>query len=238
MTLLDFEKKHVLSLEEKQEELQEQAESRSEALIATKKALERSQMKMLKHTHEITEMEDMKKEIIRLTLVAQQRDIMMAAMLHAIGGAKAIKGKAPIQNAEMYINELESRCIGLDLAAHDEGVFQDRQASQLVAYNSSIRKSTIRNIVLPLILAGGIVEYHHHDPTVLRELASTAGDMTAGLRGNIGEYSHVLGGLSRSMGANFAANMGQLAAAISETPAIRETVAQVGGMRRMNFRKV
>ena len=238
MTLLDFEKKHVLSLEEKQEELQEQAESRSEELIATKKALERSQMKMLKHTHELTEMEDMKKEIIRLTLVAQQRDIMMAAMLYAIGGAKAIKGKAPIRNAEMHINELESRCIGLDLAAHDEGVFQDRQASQLVAYNSSIRKSTIRNIVLPLILAGGIVEYHHHDPTVLRELASTAGDMTAGLRGNIGEYSHALGGLSRSMGANFAANMGQLAAAISETPAIRETVAQVGGMRRMNFRKV
>jgi len=238
MTLLDFEKKHVLSLEEKQEELQEQAESRSEELIATKKALERSQMKVLKHAHELTEMEDMKKEIIRLTLVAQQRDIMMAAMLHAIGGAKAIKGKAPIRNAEMHINELESRCIGLDLAAHDEGVFQDRQASQLVAYNSSIRKSTIRNIVLPLILAGGLVEYHHHDPTVLRELVSTAGHMSAELRGNIGEYSCAIGGLSRSMGANFAANMGQLAAAISESPAIRETVAQVGGMRRMNFRKV
>lgn len=49
--------------------------------------------------------EDMKKEVIRLTLVARQRDIMIAAMLYAIGDAKAIKGKAPIQTAEKHMNE-------------------------------------------------------------------------------------------------------------------------------------
>jgi len=240
MSLLDFEKKHVQSLEEKQEELQEQAESSTDDLASTKKELEESQKKVLKLAYELDGFEDMKKELIRLTLVARQRDIMMAAMLHAIGDAKAIKGKAPIRNAEMHLNDLESRVIGLDLAGFDESVFQDREASQLVTYDASLRKRTIRNVVLPLILAGGLVEYHHHDPTVLRELAVTAVQMSGDLRSNLGEYSHTLGDLSKSVGANFAANMGQLAAAISESSVIRETVAQVGGMatRRANFRQV
>merc|ERR1719162_2409939 len=164
----------------------------------------------------------------------------MAAMLHAIGDANAIKGKAPIQNAEMHLNELESRVIGLDLAGFDKDVCQDREARQLVSYDASLRKRTLRNVVLPLIIAGGLAEYHHHDPTVLRELAPTAGQLSAELGSNLGEYSHTLGDLSKSMGANFAANMGQLAAAISESSVVRETVAQVGGMatRRANFRQV
>mmetsp|Transcript_6086 Transcript_6086/g.15061 ORF Transcript_6086/g.15061 Transcript_6086/m.15061 type:complete len:1352 (-) Transcript_6086:150-4205(-) len=237
MSLLDFEKKHVLSLEEKQEELQEQAESSTEELAAIKKALGESQMKVLKHAHELEGFEDMKKEVIRLTLESRQRDIMIASMLYAIGNAKAIKAKTPIQNAEKHLNELETRVVGIDLAGYDEAVVKDRESLQLVAYNSSLRNRTIRNVILPLVVAGGLVEYHHHDPTVLRELASTAVQMSGDLRTNLGEYSHTLGDLSRSVGANFAANMGQLAAAI-DSAALRETVASVSGMGRMNIRKV
>merc|ERR1719410_2782403 len=142
---------------------------------------------------------------------------MIAAMIHAIGDAKAIKDKAPIRNAEKYLNELESRVIGIDLAGYDEDVAKERDSMQLVAYNSSLRKRTIRNIILPLVIAGGLVEYHHHDPAMLREIAANAVQMSGDLRTNLGD-------LSRSVGANFAANMGQLAAAISESAALRETV--------------
>jgi len=230
MSLLDLEKKHVQSLEEKQEELMEQTESSSEELTATKKALERSQLKVLQLAHEIDGFEEMKKEVIRLTMVARQRDIMMAAMLYAIGDAKAIKKKGPVQNAENHLNEIESRVIGIDLAGYDNDVFQERESRQLVAYDASARKRTIRNIVLPLVLAGGLIEYHHHDPTALRELATNA-------RANIGELPHTLGNLSRSFGANLTLNMGQLAASLSESTGLRDTVAAMTS-RRMGMRKV
>jgi len=230
MSLLDWEKKHVISLEERTGELQEQADSSSEELVETKRALEESQKKVLKLSHELGNFEDMKKEIIRLTMVARQRDVMMAAMLHAIGDAKAIKGQVPIQNAEIYINELESRVLGLDLAGMDEAVHQDRESRQLVAYESSARNRTIRNIVLPLAVAGAIVEYHHHDPTVLRELAANVGQMSGDLRTNIGELSHTLGDLSSTIGAGFSTNMGSLASALRDSSVLRQTVAQVSGL--------
>jgi len=224
MSLLDFEKKHVLSLEEKQDELKEQNESSNEELIATKKALEWSQLKVKQLSHEIEGFEDMKKELIRLSVLARQRDLMMAAMLYAVGDAKGIKGQGIIQNAEFHIDELERRGV-LDLAGHDEAVFQDRESRQLVAYESAARRRTIRNIILPLVVAGGLFEYHTHDPShaMVREFASTS--------------MHTLGNLPRTFGASFAANMGQLAAAISESTAVRETVAQMGGMRRVNMRR-
>jgi len=229
MSLLDFEKKHVLSLEEKQEELLEQSESSTEEITATKQALEESQKKVLKLAHELDGFEDMKKEVIRLTLVARQRDIMMAAILYAIGDAKAIKGKTPVQNAEKYLDELESRA-DLDLAGLDEDVSKDRESRQLVAYDESARTRTLRNVVLPLVLAGGLVEYHHHDPTVLREIVSSVGQMSGDLKSNIGEISHTLGDLSSSIGTNFATNMGQLAAAMTDSATFREPVAQMIGM--------
>ena len=236
MSLLDFEKTHVQSLEEKQAELHEQGESAKEELATTQKALEKSQQKVLKLAHEVEGYEEMKKEVIRLTLETRQRDIMIAAMLHVIGDAKDIKGHLSIQNAEKHINTVEGRAMGINLTGYSDAMFQEQQQRQLVAYNSSVRRRTVRNIVLPLVLAGGLVEYHHHDPTVFRELAATAGHVSTELRTNIG----MLGDLSRSMGANFATNMGQLAAAISDSGALRDTVSQVGGMttRRMNFRKV
>eukprot|EP00531_Pseudo-nitzschia_arenysensis_P016976 CAMPEP_0116145940 /NCGR_PEP_ID=MMETSP0329-20121206/16893_1 /TAXON_ID=697910 /ORGANISM="Pseudo-nitzschia arenysensis, Strain B593" /LENGTH=1347 /DNA_ID=CAMNT_0003641643 /DNA_START=69 /DNA_END=4112 /DNA_ORIENTATION=+ len=243
MSLLDFEKKHVLSLEERQQELMEQSEIDNEELAATKKALEESQQKVLKLAHEAEGYDEMKKEVIRLTIEARQRDIMIAAMLHAIGDAKAIKGQIPIQNAQKHIDAIESRSV-INLAGYSDDIFQEQQSRQLVAYNADVRKRTVRNIVLPLVLAGGLVEYHHHDPTVLRELAATAGQVSsqvsAELRTNFNAYSHTLGNLSKSFGANFATNIGQLAASISESGALQDTVAQVGGMatRRMNFRRV
>lgn len=243
MSLLDFEKKHVLSLEERQQELMEQSEIDNEELAATKKALEESQQKVLKLAHEAEGYDEMKKELIRLTIEARQRDIMIAAMLHAIGDAKAIKGQIPIQNAQKHIDAIENRS-AINLAGYSDDIFQEQQARQLVAYNADVRKRTVRNIVLPLVLAGGLVEYHHNDPTVFRELAASAGQVSsqvsAELRTNFNAYSHTLGNLSRSIGANFATNIGQLAASISESGALQDTVAQVGGMatRRMNFRRV
>eukprot|EP00536_Pseudo-nitzschia_multiseries_P009759 jgi/Psemu1/242368/estExt_Genewise1.C_2820029 len=214
MSLLDWEKKHT--------------------------ALEESQKKVLKLSYELESFEDMKNEILRLTLVARQRDVMIAAMLYAIGDAKAVRSEAPVQNAETYIDELESRVIGLDLAGLDADVLQDREARQLVTYDASARNRTLRNIVLPLVLAGGMVEYHNHDPTVLRELALTVGQMSGDLRTNFGEFSHTLGDLSSTIGANLSANMGQLASALKDSAALRATVAQVSSMasRRMNIREV
>lgn len=240
MSLLDWEKKHVISLEEKQDELKERNQTSTEELTATKNALAESQTKLLKLTHELENFENMKKEIIRLTMVARQRDIMLAAMLDAIGDAKAIRGKVPIQNVETYINEIESRVIGLDLAGLDADVLQDREARQLVSYDASVRKRTLRNILLPLVVAGGIAEFHHHDPAVFRELASSAGQMSGDLRANLGELSHTLGDLSSSLGSNLSTNMGLFASALKDSSAIRETVAQVSGLssRRMNFRQV
>lgn len=236
MSLLDFEKKHVLSLEEKQEEMLEQGEANAEELAKTKKALAASQLKVAQLRFELDGFEEMKQEVIRLSLEARQRDIMIAAMLHAIGDNKDIKARKPIQNAEKHISSIENRVVGIDLVGYDAGLYEEQRERQLVAYQSSVRRSTVRNIVLPLVLAGGLVEYHHHDPTVLRELAAHAGHMTAGVRTNIGAFSHTLGDLSRSAGANFSANMGQLAAAISSSSALRETVAQMAG-RRMNLRR-
>ena len=236
MSLLDFEKKHVLSLEEKHEEMLEQGEASAEELAKTKKVLAASQLKVAQLRFELDGFEEMKQEVIRLSLEARQRDIMIAAMLHAIGDNKDIKARKPIQNAEKHINSIENRVVGIDLVGYDAGLYEEQRERQLVAYQSSVRRSTVRNIVLPLVLAGGLVEYHHHDPTVLRELAAHAGHMTAGVRTNIGAFSHTLGDLSRSAGANFSANMGQLAAAISSSSALRETVAQMAG-RRMNLRR-
>ncbi|VEU33390.1 unnamed protein product [Pseudo-nitzschia multistriata] len=244
MSLLDWEKKHVISLEEKQDELQEQADASSEELIATKTALDRSQRKLAQLSHELENIESMKKEIIRLTMVARQRDVMMAAMLYAIGDARAIRGKPSIQNAQMHVDGIESRVIGLELAGLDEDVFQDREARQLVAYNAAARSKTIRKIILPLVVAGGLVEYHHNDPTVLRELVSSVGQMSGEFRqsfsANLGEISHTLGDLSSSVGANLSANMGLLAASLKDSTILKESVAQVSGMatRRMNIRQV
>ena len=239
MSLLDFEKKHVLSLEERQQELMEQSEVDNEELAATKKALEESQQKVLKLAHQAEGYDDMKKEVIRLTIEARQRDILIAAMLHAIGDAKAIRGQVPIQNAQKHIDAIETRSAA-NLAGYSDDIFQEQQSRQMVAYNANVRKRTVRNIILPLVLAGGLVEYHHHDPTVFRELAATAGQVSSELRGNINAYSSALGGLSRSIGTNFATNIGQMAAAIKESGALQDTVAQSVGMatRRMNFRKI
>ncbi|OEU09277.1 hypothetical protein FRACYDRAFT_271446 [Fragilariopsis cylindrus CCMP1102] len=112
-------------------------------------ALEKSQKKVESLTVQLDGFEDMKNEIIRLTLVARQRDIMIAAILHAIGEAKAIKGKAPVQNAEMYLDELQGRIGNLDLAGLDQDVLKDREARQLVLYTVAARKRTLRNVVLP-----------------------------------------------------------------------------------------
>lgn len=182
----------------------------------------------------------MKNEIIRLTLVARQRDIMIAAILHAIGEAKAIKGKAPVQNAEMYLDELQGRIGNLDLAGLDQDVLKDREARQLVLYTVAARKRTLRNVVLPLLPIGGLIAYHHHDPTALRELSSNLGEMSADLRSNLGDFSHNLGDLSASFSATLSANMGQLASRIADSPSLREPVAHVVGMasRRMNIRQV
>jgi len=233
MTLLDLEKKHVVSLEEKQEELQEQADASAEELATTKKVLEKSQLKLDQHVFDMDKFEDMKKEVIRLTLAAQQRDILMAAMLHAIGDAKAIKEKTPIQSAEAYLSELESR-VGLDLAGLNEDVIKDRETRQLVLYNVAARRRTLQNVLLPLVpIGGGLIALHHHDPTILRELS-------ADLRSNIGEFSHTLGDLSSSLSANLSANIGQLASVLADSPSLREPVAQMVGMasRRINIRHV
>jgi len=240
MSLLDWEKKHVISLEEKQHELKDQAESSSEELNATRTALEESQKKVLKLTHELDNFEVMRNEIIRLTLFARQRDVMIAALLHVVGDAKDVRSRAPVQNAETYIEELESRVIGLDLAGLDSDVVQDRASRQLVMYDAAARNRTIRNVVLPLVIAGGIAEFHHHDPTVLRGIVSSVGQMSGDLGMNLGAFSHSLGDLSSTIGANLSANMGQLAAALKDSAALRETVAQVSGLasRRMNIRQV
>merc|ERR1711865_817452 len=233
MSLLDWEKKHVLSLEERQEELQEQNESDSEELVVTTRALQESQKKVLKLSAKLGGFDKMRNEIIRLTLAARQRDVMMAALLDAIGDAKAIKAKEPVQNAEKYVNELQARIGDIDLAGLDGDTLKDREARQLVLYNVVSRKRNLRNIVLPLIPIGGLIAYHHHDPTALRELSSD-------LRSNFGEYSHNLGQLSSSITANLSANMGQLASAIIDSELLREPVTQVIGMatRRVNIKQV
>lgn len=233
MSLLDWEKKHVLSLEERQEELQEQNESDSEELVVTTRALQESQKKVLKLSAKLGGFDKMRNEIIRLTLAARQRDVMMAALLDAIGDAKAIKAKGPVQNAEKYVNELQARIGDIDLAGLDGDTLKDREARQLVLYNVVSRKRNLRNIVLPLIPIGGLIAYHHHDPTALRELSSD-------LRSNFGEYSHNLGELSSSITANLSANMGQLASAIINSELLREPVTQVIGMttRRVNIKQV
>jgi len=233
MTLLDWEKKHVLSLEEKMDELQEQSDSSSEELANNKEVLELSQKKVEELTAELDSFEDMKKEIIRLTLAARQRDVMMAAMLHAIGDAKAIEGKAPIQNAKIYLDKLQVLVGDLDLAGLDEDVLKDREARQIVLYNVASRRRTLQNVVLPLIPIGGLIAYHHHDPVALMELSSHLGHISADLRSNLGD-------LSASISANLSANMGQLASAIADSSALREPVAQVVGMasRRMNIKQV
>merc|ERR1712048_1415390 len=100
-------------------------------------------------------------------------------MLHSIGDAKAIKEKAPVQNAEIHLNELESR-VGFDLAGLDEDVLKDREARQLVLYNVAARRRTLQNVLLPLVpIGGGLIALHHHDPTILRELSSNLGEMSA-----------------------------------------------------------
>jgi chromosome segregation ATPase len=240
MSLLDWEKNHVLSLEEKQDELQEQNDSSEEEVATTKEALEKSQKKVESLTVQLDGFEDMKNEIIRLTLVARQRDIMIAAILHAIGEAKAIKGKAPVQNAEMYLDELQGRIGNLDLAGLDQDVLKDREARQLVLYTVAARRRTLRNVVLPLLPISGLIAYHHHDPTALRELSSNLGEMSADLRSNLGEFSHNLGDLSASFSATLSTNIGQLASRMADSPSLREPVAHVVGMasRRMNIRQV
>mmetsp|Transcript_1062 Transcript_1062/g.1134 ORF Transcript_1062/g.1134 Transcript_1062/m.1134 type:complete len:1365 (+) Transcript_1062:181-4275(+) len=234
MTLLDWEKKHVLSLEEKIDELQEESDSSSEELANNKEVLELSQKNVEKLTAELDSFEDMKKEIIRLTLAARQRDVMIAAILHAIGDAKAIEGKAPVQNAKIYLDKLQVLVGGdLDLAGLDEDVLKDREARQIVLYNVASRRRTLQNVVLPLIPIGGLIAYHHHDPAALMELSSHLGDISADLRSNLGD-------LSASISANLSANMGQFASAIADSSALREPVAQIIGMasRRNNSRQV
>lgn len=231
MSLLDWEKKHVASLQDKQGELEATIEASDEELMEIKQALEKSQEAVDELTLRLITFEGMKREVIRMNAVAQQRDIMMAAMLECIGDARAIMGKASIQKAEIYVNDLQ-RIVGLDLAGFDYDVFNERQQKAIVSYNGAARMRTIKRVaqgvVIPLIPIGGLIAYHHHDPTLMRDISSNIADLSvglrAGLRANLGELS---------------SGVGQLASSVADSSGLREPVAQMVGMasRRINIRR-
>ena len=234
MSMLELEKNHSLALEEKCKELSEEVEANKEEIAELKKALEKSQLKALQLAHEVEGYEQMKQEVVRLTFEARQRDVMIAALLHVIGDNEDIKGRLPVQMAEKHINAIESRAAGINLIGYSDELFQEQQQRQLVAYNAQVRRRTVRNIILPIVAAGALVEYHHHDPRLFNEVANVALAASAGLRHNM----HILGNLSRSMGASFTANMGNLAATLSASGMVRDTAYQGIGGRRTNFRKI
>ncbi|KAG7344373.1 ankyrin repeat domain protein [Nitzschia inconspicua] len=238
MSLLDWEKKHVLSLQEKQQELENDKEANEEEISELKQDLEESQNTIDDLTLKLITFDRMKKEIIRLTAAAQQRDIMLAAMLHSIGDAAAIRRKAPFQRAEIYVHDRE-RIVGLDLAGLDDDIVKDRNSRALVTYNEATRMRTLGRVVLPLIPIGGLIAYHHHDPTLLRDLSLQAGELSMALRGNIVD-------MSQTISTNLVANMGELAARI-DASGLREpvvqSVAQVVGLatqtsQRINIRRM
>lgn len=238
MSLLDWEKKHVVSLQEKQQELENDKEASDEEIAELKTDLERCQNTIDDLTLKLITFDSMKREIIRLTAAAQQRDIMLAAMLHSVGDATAIRKRAPFQKAEVYVHDRE-RIVGLDLAGLDDDIVKDRNSRALVTYNEATRMRTLGRVVLPLIPIGGLIAYHQHDPTLLRDLSMQVGEMSVALRGNIGD-------LSSSISANLVANMGELAARFDASglrEPVAQSVAQVVGLatqasQRINIRRV
>jgi hypothetical protein len=245
MSLLDWEKKHVLSLQDKQDELQNDIESNEEEISALKKELKERKESIEAFTDKLMSFEAMKREIIQLTIANKQRDVMIAAMLHSVGEATAIKGKAPVRRAEIFVENRE-RILGLDLAGLDDDVVQDRNSRALVAYHGkSTRLRTVGKVVLPLIPIGGLIVYHHHDPTLLRELSMNIGEisssMSSSMRSHMGELRTNVGDLSAAVSARVAANVGELVTSI-DTSALRGAVTQTVGMvaqatPRMNVRR-
>jgi len=215
MSLLDWEKKHVLSLRDKQNELEDDLEANHEEMAELKKNLENSEKLVKKLTSKLENFDGMRREIIRLTTEAKQRDVMMAAMLHSVGEATAIRGKAPIQKAEIFVNDRE-RVLGLDLAGLDDAVVMDRNRRALVTYDDAARLRALGKVVIPLIPIGGLYAYHQHDPALLRGLSANIGEISSSLRTNIGDLSANFGG------------------------SLREPVVQMVGMaaQRMNIRRV
>jgi hypothetical protein len=238
MSLLDWEKKHVLSLQDKQRELENDKEADEEEITELKKELKKCQSIIDGLTSKLVNVGSMKREIIRLSTAAQQRDIMLAAMLHSAGDAAAIRGKGPFQRAEVYVHDRE-RIVGLDLAGLDDEIVKDRNQRALVTYNEANRLRTLGRVVLPLIPIGGLIAYHHHDPTLLRELSVQVGEMSMTMRGNIGD-------LSSAISANLAANMGELALRLDVSglrEPVAQSVAQVVGLatqasQRMHIRRM
>ncbi|KAL3925574.1 MAG: hypothetical protein SGILL_000325 [Bacillariaceae sp.] len=233
MSLLDWEKKHVLSLQDKQQDLENDNEAREEEIAELKRDLDERQATIDQLSFQLVSFDAMRREIIRLTAGTQQRDVLLAAMLHSIGDASAIRRTAPVQRAEVFVQDRE-RIVGLDLAGFDDDIVRDRNAHALVPYNDSTRIRTFGRVVLPLIPIGGLIAYHHHDPTLLRDLSAQAGELSSTLRTNVGE-------LSSSLGASAAIHMRELSARI-DASSLREPMTQVLGIaaqasQRMNIRR-
>lgn len=234
MSLLEWEKKHVSSLKDRQQELEDEVEDKSEEIAALKKELEATQRTVDELQLELVTFEGMKKEIIRLTAAGQQKDILLAAMVEAIGGARVIKSKAPVQRAEHYVNDLE-RIIGLDLAGLDMSV----QGRSLVAYDdSSARRKLLTRVVLPLIPIGGLIAYHQHDPTLLRNLSANIGEYSSHFRDDMVVTLGALSDLSSELTSTVSAQVSDLASRI-DTESLREPVTHAFAMatRRMNIRR-
>jgi hypothetical protein len=237
MSLLDWEKKHVLSLQDKQHELESDKEAHEEEITELKKDLKKSQATIDSLTSRLESFEGMRREIIRLTAANQQRDVLLAAMLHSVGDASAIRRLGPVQRAEVFVQNRE-RIIGLDLAGLDDDIVTERNSHALVPYYESTRMRSIGRVVLPLIPIGGLIAYHQHDPTLLRELSVQAGELSSSLRTNVGE-------MSRTLSVSAARHMRELSSRI-DTSALREPMAHVVGMAaqtaaqassRMNIRR-
>lgn len=239
MSLLEWEKKHVLSLKDRQNELERELEDNSEELAATKKTLEETEKTVDELELQLVTFEGMKREIIRLNAAGQQKDILLAAMLEAIGDARVIKGKAPVQRAALHVNDLQ-RIVGLDLAGLDYGTLPTTSERSLVAYDDSAsRRRIMARVVLPLIPIGGLIAYHQHDPTLLRNLSANLGEYSSVLRDdiawNLGEMTSELSSNLRPV----AAQVSELASRI-DTDALREPLVQAFGIatRRINVRRV
>ncbi|KAL3923372.1 MAG: hypothetical protein SGILL_001693 [Bacillariaceae sp.] len=237
MSLLDWEKKHVLSLQDKQQELENDNEANEEEIAELKKDLAERQATVDILSSRLDSFDQMRREIIRLTAANKQRDILLAAMIHSVGDASAIRGLAPVQKAELFVQDRQ-RILGLDLAGLDDDIVIERNSRALVPYNESSRMRTVGKVVIPLIPIGGLIAYHHHDPTLLRELSAQAGELSSSLRTNVGE-------MSRTLSISAAAHMRELSSRI-DTSALREPMAQVVSLAaqtaaqassRMNIRR-
>jgi hypothetical protein len=94
--------------------------------------LEEKEVKVQGLTEQLSYFDLMKCEVVRLSAESRRRDMMLGAVLKAIGGDTATSSKPSVQQAKTHMEDMK-RIVGLDLAGlDDDSVVMDSNGDMAV----------------------------------------------------------------------------------------------------------